>query len=95
MAYFPDTLLFSPYEVIGGKLKILTQSQSQDEEPNECHFLMKKQNIAVSKIDCIAIEYPAEPKQNYRLSSRHPVVFLVAIVYGDFFIKGTRKKYCN
>ncbi len=38
MAYFDDALLFSPYEVEGGKLKIAAENAFEDEEPYECHF---------------------------------------------------------
>lgn len=38
MAYFREKLLFSPYEVEDGKLKLPEQELFEKEEPYECHF---------------------------------------------------------
>lgn len=38
MAYFHESLLFSPYEVEGDQLRIAVENTFEKEEPYECHF---------------------------------------------------------
>lgn len=38
MAYFHETLLFSPYEIDGEQLRMTAENAFEKEEPYECHF---------------------------------------------------------
>ncbi len=49
MAYFKEKLLFSPYEVEGGELKLPEKELFEKEEPYECHFFDDKKEYRVIK----------------------------------------------
>ena len=49
MAYFKEKLLFSPYEVTGGELKLSDRELFEKEEPYECHFFDDKTEYRLIK----------------------------------------------